>query len=81
MAEARRIVHAVPDDIVLTLTLKEAKALKQVCFSVGGTPLGSARMYFDDISEALAKAKVGCAEHKMLSSQSTIFYTDEEVSK
>lgn len=76
--KAKRIKNEIPDDILLTLTVKEARALSQVCFSIGGTPNTSARKYFDDISEALRLVNIYTSQHPMSSTQNTIFFLDEE---
>jgi hypothetical protein len=56
MAKAERVpveIVPVPFKIVLTLSEQEARALRDVCDKIGGSPFKSRRMYFDNISEAL----------------------------
>lgn len=79
MAIAQRVTYTPrPDTIMLTLSLLEARALKQVCDSIGGNPNRSARTYFDSINDALITAQVKSADHKMIQSEAVLFFLDQE---
>ena len=79
MAFAVRISpKPVSDTIQLTLTIQEARTLKQMFGYIGGDPGASPRKHTDDISSALSAAGIYSANHHFLGDERGFFYADAE---
>lgn len=66
-----------PDVIVLTISLQEARTLKQLFQYIGGDPNKSARLHTDSMNRALIMAQVISADHPLIG-KPDFFFDDVE---